>query len=368
MSEQINSITGTSDAPLLSVTDLGVAYDGGRIPVLSGVSFSLAAGRTLGVVGESGCGKSTLAQALVQLLPAGAVRTGGRIDFNGRELTALPETALRDIRGKDIAMILQDPLSSLNPLLRIGTQIAEVSQRHLKLPRRSAWDRARELLASVRLSEPAQRLREYPHQLSGGMRQRVAGAIALAASPKLLIADEPTTALDPTVQVQYLRLLKGLQREHGFSMVFITHDLGVVANICDEVAVMYAGRIVELGTTADIFKTPAHPYTRALLDSLPRIGERAGSLRAISGQPPRPGQVTGGCAFAPRCPHVMPKCREASPTLLASVAADLSLDSSVASSVASSPVPSSPASTATTRARRSLAACWLTQVPAEAHA
>ena len=307
--------TNLPSESLLSVRDLGVAYGNGRIPVLSGVSFQLGAGRTLGIVGESGCGKSTLAMALVQLLAGGARLTGGRIDFDGQELTALPEKALRRIRGKDIAMILQDPLSSLNPLLRIGTQVAEVPRRHLGMDGRSAWRRALELLTSVRLAEPEARLKEYPHQLSGGMRQRVAGAIALAAMPKLLIADEPTTALDPTVQIQYLKLLKELQREHGFALILITHDLGIVAHVCDEVAVMYAGRIVEHGPTAEIFSRPAHPYTQALLDSLPRPGARAGDLQVIGGQPPNPGRLPPGCAFNPRCPRSMDKCRVQVPVL-----------------------------------------------------
>ncbi|MHC9084348.1 ABC transporter ATP-binding protein [Luteimonas sp. RIT-PG2_3] len=302
---------------LLEIDDLQVAYDHGRAPVLRGVSLQVRAGQTLGIVGESGCGKSTLAHALTRLLPAGARQTGGRIRFDGRDLSALGEREMRDVRGSAMAMILQDPLSSLNPLLKIGTQVAEVAQRHLGMSRRQAWTHAGDLLASVRLAEPQARLHEYPHQLSGGMRQRVAGAIALAGRPRLLIADEPTTALDPTVQVQYLRLLKDLQRTHGFALVLITHDLGIVAQACDDVAVMYAGRIVESGPAMEVFDAPRHPYTHALLGSLPDLHARAGTLPTIAGQPPRPRDVPPGCAFHPRCGRSLPRCGAEVPALRA---------------------------------------------------
>ena len=300
---------------LLDIEQLQVAYGRGRLPVLHGISLQLQAGRTLGVVGESGSGKSTLAQALVRLLPAGAAQTGGRIGFAGRDLARLSEREMRDERGKEMAMILQDPLSSLNPLLTIGSQIAEVAQRHLRMRRAQAWQYAAGLLRSVRLAEPEARLREYPHQLSGGMRQRVAGAIALAGQPQLLIADEPTTALDPTVQVQYLKLLKDLQSAHGFAVVLITHDLGIVAQLCDDVAVMYAGRIVERGPATAVFAAPRHPYTQALLGSLPSLQVRAGQLPTIPGQPPQPGQLPSGCSFHPRCALATARCREMVPTL-----------------------------------------------------
>lgn len=302
---------------LLYINDLHVAYGGGRLPVLHGVNLQLDAGRTLGVVGESGSGKSTLAQAVVQLLPAGAVQPRGQIRFDGQDLLQLREPALRALRGRDIAMILQDPMSSLNPLLDIGTQVAEVGQRHLGLSRRAAWQQAIDLLTAMKITEPAQRLREYPHQLSGGMRQRVAGAIALAARPRLLIADEPTTALDPTVQVQYLHLLASLQRAQGFALLLITHDLGIVAHVCDDVAVMYAGSIVEQGPAREVLTCPRHPYTQALVASLPSLQARAGSLHAIAGQPPRPGQHPGGCAFHPRCRLASARCAEAAPSLTA---------------------------------------------------
>ncbi len=301
--------------PLLQVEDLEVSFalGRGRARVLDGVRFTLDAGATLGVVGESGSGKSTLAAALARLPQAGLAITGGRIVFEGQDLLRISEAQMRALRGQRIATILQDPLHSLNPLLRIGTQIAETPMVHERLPRAQAWQRARELLAAVRIANPEARVREYPHQLSGGMRQRVAGAIALACAPRLLIADEPTTALDPTVQVQYLQLLKDLQRTHGFALVLITHDLGIVARVCDRVAVMYAGRIVELGATAQVLRAAAHPYTQALMASLPTAAGVAGSLPAIPGQPPDPALPPGGCAFHPRCAQVMPRCRSERP-------------------------------------------------------
>ncbi|MFO1292509.1 MAG: ABC transporter ATP-binding protein [Rubrivivax sp.] len=308
-------MTARPHASLLQVEDLVVGFPLGRgqARVLDGVSFTLDAGSTLGVVGESGSGKSTLAAALARLPQAGLAITGGRIVFDGQELLRIGQAQMRALRGRRIATILQDPLHSLNPLLRIGTQIAETPMVHERLPRARAWERARELLAAVRIANPEARLREYPHQLSGGMRQRVAGAIALACAPGLLIADEPTTALDPTVQVQYLQLLKDLQRTHGFALMLITHDLGVVARVCDRVAVMYAGRIVELGATAEVLQAPAHPYTQALLASLPTAAGVAGSLPAIPGQPPDPAHAPGGCAFHPRCAKALPRCRSERP-------------------------------------------------------
>jgi len=307
--------------PLLEVEDLVVGY---RLPaprgaaarharVLDGVTLELHAGRSLGVVGESGSGKSTLAAALARLPQSGLSILGGRIRFDGLSLLELSEPRMRALRGSKIATILQDPLHSLNPLLTVGTQIAETPMVHERISRMQAWARARDLLAAVRIANPAARVHEHPHQLSGGMRQRVAGAIALACAPRLLIADEPTTALDPTVQVQYLQLLQELQREHGFALILITHDLSVVARVCDQVAVMYGGRVVEAGPTAAVLREPAHPYTQALLASLPTATGVAGALPVIPGQPPEPSAPPGGCAFHPRCPRVMPRCRSERP-------------------------------------------------------
>ena len=305
--------------PLLQVDGLTVAYAGKRgkamVTVLNGVSFSLDSGETLGIVGESGCGKSTLAAALTRLMAPGARILAGSVYFEGRDLVRLPESAMRPIRGKRIATILQDPLHSLNPLLSIGTQIAEAPIAHDGSTRAQAWERARGLIAAVRIANPEARLREYPHQMSGGMRQRIAGAIALSCAPRLLIADEPTTALDPTVQVQYLQLLKDLQREHGFALILITHDLGVVARVCDRTAVMYGGRLVEQGPTTQTLRTPLHPYTRALLASIPTMSTVAGRLRTIPNQPPDPANLPQGCAFHPRCGDAFERCRIAMPPL-----------------------------------------------------
>ncbi len=279
------------------------------------VSFSLDAGETLGVVGESGSGKTTLALSLLRLLPPAARIVSGAIRFDGENLVDKSEVEMRRIRGKRIAMILQDPMASLNPLFTIGDQVAEPIRVHEHETRRSAWDKARGLLEAVRIAAPGQRVREYPHQLSGGMRQRVVGAIAISCEPRLLIADEPTTSLDVTIQAQYLSLLRDLQRAHGLSLIFITHNLGIVAKMCDAVAVMYAGRLVESGPVRQIFNAPAHPYTRALIESIPRLGDSSVRLTAIDGQPPDPSALPPGCAFHPRCPQAMERCRaEAPPT------------------------------------------------------
>jgi oligopeptide/dipeptide ABC transporter ATP-binding protein len=220
---------------------------------------------------------------------------------------------MRHIRGKRIAMILQDPMASLNPLFTIGDQVAEPIRVHEHESRRGAWNKARGLLEAVRIAAPAQRVREYPHQLSGGMRQRIVGAIAISCEPRLLIADEPTTSLDVTIQAQYLALLRDLQRAHGLALIFITHNLGIVAKMCDTVAVMYAGRLVESGSVRQIFNSPAHPYTKALIESIPRLGDSAARLTAIDGQPPDPSALPSGCAFHPRCPQAMERCRAEAP-------------------------------------------------------
>jgi oligopeptide/dipeptide ABC transporter ATP-binding protein len=297
---------------LLDVRGLSTHYVSARgtrvTRAVEQVSFALAEGETLGIVGESGSGKTTLALSLLRLLPPAARIVGGEVRFEGEDLLRKPAGEMRRIRGKRIAMILQDPMASLNPLFTIGDQVAEPIRVHEGAGRRSAWARARELLRAVRIAAPELRVREYPHQMSGGMRQRIVGAIAISCEPRLLIADEPTTSLDVTIQAQYLNLLRDLQRAHHLAMIFITHNLGIVAKMCDRVAVMYAGRMVETGPIRQIFNAPAHPYTKALLESIPRLGDGRERLTAIDGQPPDPATLPMGCAFHPRCPVRLEKC------------------------------------------------------------
>ena len=286
----------------------------GTIKAVDGVSFCVAAGETLGLVGESGSGKSMTCLSIVRLVPRPAARTvGGRVLLDGEDLLIKSEHEMQQIRGRQVAMILQDPMSSLNPVFSIGMQVREPVAMYHGLRGRALTARATALLASVRIPSPAARLRAFPHQLSGGMRQRVVGAMAIAAPPRLLIADEPTTSLDLTIQAQYLGLLKELQERHRLAMIFVTHDLGIVARICDRVAVMYGGRIVEIGPVRRIFKSPAHPYTRALLEAIPRLGTRRDRLTTIEGQPPDLAKLPAGCAFAPRCPHAVDRCRAEAP-------------------------------------------------------
>jgi oligopeptide/dipeptide ABC transporter ATP-binding protein len=287
----------------------------GELRAVDGVSFKLAAGRTIGVVGESGSGKSVLARSIIGLLPAGiARRAGGRILFSDRDLRQLGEREMRLIRGRDVAMIFQDPLTSLNPVMTIGRQIVQVLRQHTDLSAAEAKARAIELLAEVGIPDPGQRVLEYAHRMSGGMRQRIVIAIALACNPKLLIADEPTTALDVTVQAQILDLLRRLQDRHGMAMILITHNLGVVAEMCDDVAVMYAGRMVEQGDVGDILGGPRMRYTQALLQSVPRL-ENASHVRlpVIPGQPPNLVAPRPGCRFAPRCSHSLARCNDEAP-------------------------------------------------------
>ena len=303
---------------LLEVSGLSTQYIGARgarvTRAVDDVSFTLEAGKTLGIVGESGSGKTTLALTLMRLLPPGARIASGSIHFEGENLLEKSETEMRAIRGKRMAMILQDPMASLNPLFTVGDQIAETLRAHEGMARRGAWTRARELLASVNIAAPDRRVSEYPHEMSGGMRQRVVGAIAISCGPRLLIADEPTTSLDVTIQAQYLKLLREIQRDHGLAMIFITHNLGIVARMCDQVAVMYAGRLVEAGPVRTIFDAPAHPYTRALIESIPRFGDTAARLTAIEGHPPDPAALPPGCAFHPRCPLAIERCRTEAPS------------------------------------------------------
>jgi len=299
-------------APLLDIRDLHTHYTsfgGSRVvKAVDGISFCLNEGETIGLVGESGCGKTTTCLSIVGLLPAGARIVGGSIEFDGEELTTKRSPDLRQVRGRKIAMILQDPMASLNPLFSIFWQVAEPAYFHRGLRGRPLRQRVSELLRSVRIPSPAVRMREYPHQMSGGMRQRVVGAIAMAGGPKLIIADEPTTNLDVTIQAQYLDVLKEIQQQSGVALIFVTHNLGIVAKMCDRMAVMYAGKIVEYGAVRDLFRAPQHPYTRALLGAMPKLGSKQ-PLYAIPGQPPNLAQLPSGCAFHPRCREAIPQCR-----------------------------------------------------------
>ena len=298
-------------APLLRVSDLQTHYfsfGGTRVvKAVDGVSFTLEEGETIGLVGESGCGKTTTCLSVVGLLPPAARVVGGSIEFAGEELTTKRPREMRRIRGRQIAMILQDPMASLNPLFSIYWQVAEPAYHHQGMRGRSLRQRVRDLLRAVRIASPEVRMREYPHQMSGGMRQRVVGAIAMAGGPKLIIADEPTTNLDVTIQAQYLEVLKDIQQESGVALIFVTHNLGIVAKMCDKMAVMYAGKIVEHGAVRDLFRSPKHPYTQALLGSMPKLGSKE-PLYAIPGHPPNLAQPPSGCAFHPRCAHAMPQC------------------------------------------------------------
>jgi oligopeptide transport system ATP-binding protein len=303
-------------APLLRVSGLETHYrsfGGSRvIKAVDGIDFTLEEGETIGLVGESGCGKTTACLSIVGLLPAGARIVGGSIEFAGEELTTKRPREMRHIRGGRIAMILQDPMASLNPLFSVYRQVAEPAYYHRAMRGRSLRERVMGLLAAVRIPSAERRSREYPHQMSGGMRQRVVGAIAMAGGPRLIIADEPTTNLDVTIQAQYLDVLKEIQQETGVAIIFVTHNLGIVAKMCDKMAVMYAGRIVEQGTVRQLFEAPRHPYTQALLGAMPKLGSKE-PLYAIPGQPPNLAQVPPGCAFHPRCPHAMPLCLAKAP-------------------------------------------------------
>jgi oligopeptide/dipeptide ABC transporter ATP-binding protein len=302
--------------PLLELRDLRAHFhtEDGIVRAVDGVSLELRAGETLAVVGESGSGKSVTALSILRLLPQPQGRiAGGEIRFRGRDLLTLSAEEMRRVRGREISMIFQEPMTSLNPVFSCGDQIAEVLELHERLPRHAARARAVELLQLVGIAGPAQRAREYPHQLSGGMRQRVMIAMALACRPAILIADEPTTALDVTIQAQILELLQRLRRELGMAVLFITHDLGVVAETADRMAVLYAGQVVEYGDVVPLFAAPAHPYTAGLLASLPRPGERRERLRVIPGGVPDPADFPGGCRFHPRCPIVQERCRHEAP-------------------------------------------------------
>jgi peptide/nickel transport system ATP-binding protein len=306
--------------PLLEVRDLKTHFftEDGITRAVDGVSFEVASGETLGIVGESGCGKSVAALSVLRLLPPRIGRTvGGSVHFDGTDVLALSEAQMRDIRGNSIAMIFQEPMTSLNPVFTIGHQIAESLRVHKGMGKEQAREQARVMLDVVRIPDAQSRLDDYPHQFSGGMRQRAMIAMALACSPKLLIADEPTTALDVTIQAQVLKLLLELKEQTGAAIILITHDLGVVAETCQRVVVMYAGRKVEEASVLELFDRPAHPYTRGLLNSIARgrAGARAKRLQEIPGVVPSLREPIAGCAFAPRCGHATVRCRSEAPML-----------------------------------------------------
>jgi peptide/nickel transport system ATP-binding protein/oligopeptide transport system ATP-binding protein len=304
--------------PILQVRDLRTSFatSAGIVQAVDGVSFDVHPGEAFGVVGESGCGKSVTCRSIIRLLPSHAV-TEGEVLFGGRNLLTAEGEQMRQIRGGEISMIFQDPMSALNPVLKVGEQVAEAVQAHLGVGGRAARARALELLRLVGIPAPERRLHEYPYQFSGGMRQRVLIAIALAGEPKVLLADEPTTALDVTIQDQILKLIVRLQRELGMSVILVSHDLGVIAQVCQRVAVMYAGQIVEQGHVGTVLQTPRHPYTMGLLASLPGIGAPQRYLRPITGTPPSLLDPPSGCRFHPRCPYAVDRCRSWIPELLA---------------------------------------------------
>jgi len=309
----LGSPSGLSTAePVLAVEDLRTYLytRWGTTKAVDGVSFTLKAGETLGIIGESGSGKSMLALSLVRLTPEPAGRiVGGKVVLNGRDVLELTEKQMRDVRGKEISMILQDPQQSLNPVFSVGNQLEEAIRVHDRdIDDAEVRERSVNALKSVHVPAPERRLKNFPHQMSGGMKQRIVGAMAMAYQPQVLIADEPTTALDVTIQAQYLRLLKDLQRRTGVGIIVITHDFGVVAETCDRVAVMYAGRFVEQAPVGEIFDRPRHPYTRALLDSRPKVDLKATRLQSIEGQPPSLTDLPPGCRFAVRCSYAIDKC------------------------------------------------------------
>ena len=297
--------------PILQIEDLRTYFftRTGIVKAVDGVDLYLREGETLGIVGESGSGKSMTALSILRLIPPPAGRNvSGHIWFEGKDLLAMTEHEIEKIRGQKICMILQDPMTSLNPVFSVGNQISETIRINQNPAGRSLRERSMEMLRRVKIASPEERLGSYPHQMSGGMRQRVVGAIALANMPKVLIADEPTTSLDTTIQAQYLQLLKEIQAETGMAIIFITHDFGIVAKMCDRVAVMYAGKIVETAEVRDLFNNPSHPYTQALIQSVPKLEEDVEFLYSIQGQPPALDDLPVGCSLAPRCPYVFERC------------------------------------------------------------
>ena len=299
---------------VLDIKDLVVHYetDDGVVEAVNGIDIQLEKGKTIGLVGETGSGKTTTALSVLRLIPnpPGKVKSGS-IQLDGQDLFTLSEAEMEKIRGNDVAMIFQDPMTSLNPVMTVGEQISEVVETHEKISKQEAMKRAKEMLELVGI--PGERSGEYPHQFSGGMKQRVIIAIALACNPKLLIADEPTTALDVTIQAQILEIMRQLKKQYNTAMIMITHDLGIVAEMCDEVSVIYAGRIVEHGTLEDVFDRTAHPYTEGLFNSLPNIKDRKAKLKPIPGLMPDPTDLPPGCSFSPRCPYATEECKSGQP-------------------------------------------------------
>ena len=308
----------TTDQPLLDVQSLQVAFPGktGDVRAVDGITFTVAQGETVCLVGESGCGKSLTALSLLRLVPPpGRITGNSQIRFDGRDVLTLDEPSLRSIRGRQMAMIFQEPMTALNPVLTVGDQIAEVVRVHTKCRRADAWQQAVAMLEQVGIADAPARAKQYPHELSGGMRQRVMIAMALVLSPRLVIADEPTTALDVTIQAQILELLRDMRERTGMALLLITHDLGVVAELGSRVIVMYAGRVVEEAPVASLFSAPSHPYTEGLLAAMPRLGSTLDRLTTIRGSVPPLGALPSGCAFRDRCPHAFARCATEEPVL-----------------------------------------------------
>jgi oligopeptide/dipeptide ABC transporter ATP-binding protein len=306
--------------PILDVRDLRTYFITRHsvVKAVDGVSFHVDENETLGIVGESGCGKTVTCLSILRLVPPPAGRIiSGEILFDGEDILAMSEKQVQKLRGRKISMILQDPMASLNPVFTIGDQIGEAIATHIKVKKPSLVAKAIEALKLVRIPAPEARIRDYPHQMSGGMKQRVVGAISISCQPRLLIADEPTTSLDVTIQAQYLQLLKDIQHELGMAIIFVTHDFGIVASMCDRVVVMYAGKIVESAPVRDIFYRPAHYYTACLLKAVPKLKTKVDRLISIEGQPPKLGNLPDGCRFAPRCPRSDDRCRRDEPPLVA---------------------------------------------------
>ncbi len=314
-----DSATAPNSGSLLDVRSLQIAFPAGSgvAKAVDGVSFSVARGETVCLVGESGCGKSLTALSLLRLVPQpGRIMPGSQVAFDGVDLLTLDDERLRDIRGQHMAMIFQEPMTALNPVLTVGDQIAEVLRVHTDLPRAEVWRQTVDMLAQVGIADAAARAKQYPHELSGGMRQRVMIAMALIMSPKLVIADEPTTALDVTIQAQILELLRDMRARTGMALLLITHDLGVVAEMASRVVVMYAGRVVEEADVVDLFAAPSHPYTEGLLAAIPRLGQEGGRLQTIAGSVPPPTALPSGCTFRDRCPYAFDRCAVEEPALL----------------------------------------------------